>query len=178
MKNQAAKLCGCGIHYVENPVDAWRYYPLIGGHVCEVEAHDPANERGEDSKRVTKKLTVQAKIGIAGIVKASVSYIWGKATSDVPPSSGNWANNASSGDGANSVAAGDYSSCSVEGAHSVAAVVGRKGKARACLGSWIVLAEHNDEGEILGVRCAQIDGEKLKPDTFYRLENGEFKEVE
>ncbi len=55
---------------------------------------------------------------------------------------------------------------------------GYMGKAKACLGSWIVVAERNDNWEIIDMRCAKIDGEILKADTFYRLENGEFVIVE
>ena len=49
------------------------------------------------------------------------------------------------------------------------------------MGSWIVLAEweRNKEGEyhIIDVKSARVDGDRIKPDTLYRLENGEFVEV-
>ena len=54
---------------------------------------------------------------------------------------------------------------------------GYRGKAKACLGSWVVLAERNNDWEIIGMKCAQIDGETLKPDTYYTLKNGEFVEA-
>ena len=49
--------------------------------------------------------------------------------------------------------------------------------ASASLGSWIVLAEYDDQNNPLCVRAAQIDGEKLLPNVFYTLRNGEFVEV-
>ena len=60
-------------------------------------------------------------------------------------------------------------------------IFGINGKAKACLGSWIVLAEwelKNDNWHIAAVKTAQIDGEKLKADTWYILKNGKFEEAE
>ena len=75
---------------------------------------------------------------------------------------------------------GDRSVAKVEGAESVALSIGYKSAAMASLGSWIVLAEWgNKEGEyhIIDVKSARVDGERIKPDTLYRLENGEFVEA-
>ena len=60
--------------------------------------------------------------------------------------------------------------------------------ARAKIGSWITLAEWirtdktDDKGNYIWIpKCAKtecVDGERIKEDTFYRLVDGEFKEVE
>lgn len=52
------------------------------------------------------------------------------------------------------------------------------GKAKGGIGSVIVMVERNDEGEIVNYKAIQIDGDTYKEDTWYRLENGEIKEVE
>nr|DAE02876.1 MAG TPA: hypothetical protein [Siphoviridae sp. ctrvp54] len=75
-------------------------------------------------------------------------------------SSGNWAQIGSSGDGA------------------VVSAIGYNSAIKAKTGSWIVLAEYDEDSKPVCVRAAQIDGEKLKPDTFYTLKNGEFTETE
>ena len=54
--------------------------------------------------------------------------------------------------------------------------------AKAALGNWIVLAEwvwdEKKERYIPAcVKSAQIDGETLKPDVFYKLEGGAFVEA-
>ena len=53
--------------------------------------------------------------------------------------------------------------------------------AKAKKGSWITLAEwkENAGGKLIPVNVVtvQVDGEKIKEDTYYRLENGEFVEV-
>ena len=82
--------------------------------------------------------------------------------------SGNWSRIAASGYG---------SRIAASGAHSIAAAIGRNSAASASLGSWIVLAEFNSDGEPICVKAAQIDGEKLKPNVFYKLKGGEFVEA-
>ena len=86
------------------------------------------------------------------------------------------------GDGSAATNTGYCSAATVKGKESVAVSVGYKGKARGNIGSWIVLAEwekHEDGGlHRTDVKCIQVDGEKIKADTFYSLKNGEFVEVE
>ena len=53
--------------------------------------------------------------------------------------------------------------------------------AKAKIGSWITLAEWKYVDEVLTPICVkteQVDGERIKADTFYKLVNGEFKVVE
>ena len=70
------KLCNQGLHACEAPLDVFRYYaPGEGSRYCEVEMDGVSDERGDDSKRVAKKLTVGAEIGIPGLVKAHVEYV-------------------------------------------------------------------------------------------------------
>ena len=71
-------------------------------------------------------------------------------------------------------ATGYQGAASATGNESVALSTGYMGRAKAASGSWIVLAERDDNGHILGMRCAKIDGEVLKPNIFYTLLDGEF----
>ena len=47
-------------------------------------------------------------------------------------------------------------------------------------GMWAVFAceVENDDGEIVAMKTAVVDGETIKPDTWYTLKDGEFVEVE
>ena len=76
---------------------------------------------------------------------------------------------------------GCHSAASVEGKDSVAISTGFESKAKASLGSAICICERGEwNGEtypLLAIKVAIIDGETLKPDTWYKLENGEFVEV-
>ena len=76
--------------------------------------------------------------------------------------------------------AGYHSAAEVGGGESVAMVTGYKSKAKAGLGSAIVIAERGDwNGEtypLINIRAAIVDGEKIKADIWYTLRNGEFVE--
>ena len=44
-------------------------------------------------------------------------------------------------------------------------------------GDWLVFAEYCDDGSIKAIGVAHIDGNNIKPDTFYTLKDGEFTEA-
>ena len=73
--------------------------------------------------------------------------------------------------------AGGYNAKLAGGKHSIM-VSENGGRAKGGMGSVIVMVERNDEGEIVNYKAIQIDGDKYKEDTWYRLEDGEIKEVE
>ena len=87
---------------------------------------------------------------------------------------------AAQGYGGHAAAQGYGGHAEVGGKDAIAAAFGIEGKARAALGSWIMCAEwvYTDFWHIKDVRAARIDGEKLKPDTWYMLKDGEFVEAE
>ena len=72
--------------------------------------------------------------------------------------------------------AGDYGAASV-GEKGVA-IVSTGGKAKGGIGSVLVLVNRDDYGNITEFKAVQVDGESVKPDTWYKLENGELKEAE
>ena len=80
---------------------------------------------------------------------------------------------ATSGDFSTAATSGDKSTAVVEGKESIALAGGLKSKAKGALGCWLVLAERDDEGHILGVKAVKVDGVHIKPDTFYILKDGE-----
>ena len=51
---------------------------------------------------------------------------------------------------------------------------GRNTRARAKVGSWIVLTEYDTNYDIKCVKAEYVDGERIKGDTLYMLVNGEF----
>ena len=64
---------------------------------------------------------------------------------------------------------------------SVAAALGIDSKAKGALGCWIVIAEWERDKEFnwhrKDVQCFKVDGENIKPDTWYKLKNGDIVEV-
>ena len=97
-------------------------------------------------------------------------------------SSGNYAKIGSSGDSAQIGSSGDSAKIDSSGKHSVVMCAGYNSMAKAKIGSWITLAEwkKNSDGKWIPVcvKTEQVDGERIKEDTFYKLEDGEFKEYE
>ena len=93
---------------------------------------------------------------------------------------GNYGRAVAQGDKGHAAAQGECGRAAVGGKDAIAAAFGIDGKVKACLGSWIMLAEWvlmGDGWHIKTVKTAKIDGEELKADTWYMLKNGEFEEV-
>ena len=103
-------------------------------------------------------------------------------------SSGDTAQIGSSGDYAQIGSSGDYARITSKGKHSVVMAAGYQPQAKAKKGSWITLAEwvrtgdKDEKGFCIWVpKCVKteyVDGERIKEDIFYKLVDGEFKEVE
>ena len=103
-------------------------------------------------------------------------------------SSGDYAKIGSSGDCAQIGSSGDCAKITSKGKNSVVMAAGYNSIAKAKIGSWITLAEWirtdktNDGGNYIWIpKCVKteyVDGERIKEDTFYKLVDGEFKEVE
>ena len=112
-----AKLCKKGLHFCENPLDVFAYYSPADGKFAEIEADDVSSETGNDSKRVSRKLTVKTEINLFALVKLGVEYI--KTQID-------WDNNKESNTGDRSVATntGDRSVVTNTGYYSVATNTG------------------------------------------------------
>ena len=118
-----------------------------------------------------------AKIGSSGDwAKIGSSGDWAKIGS-----SGYWAKIGSSGDWAKIGSSGDGAKINIRGTDSVGAAIGYGSMAKGAAGNWIVLAEWKMKTDNkwfpVCVKAGKIDGEALKPDTWYKLENGEFVEV-
>ena len=96
-------------------------------------------------------------------------------------SSGNWAQIGSSGDDARIGSSGDRAQIKSTGKNSVICCAGYGCCVSAKIGSWITLSEWGKDstGEYkpLCVKTEYVDGERIKEDTMYKLENGEFVEV-
>lgn len=162
-----ANICVNGMHFCKNPMDVLDYYPLIddNGEMCEfseVEALDEALTNDE-KKYCTKKLKIGARMSLAEFIRASFDVTYRQIKEEVEnvsdkEKSGDWAKLAG-------------------GKHTIM-ISENDSKAKGGIGSVIVMVERNDGGEITNYKAVQIDGDKYKEDTWYRLEDGEIKEAE
>ena len=152
-----AELCKHGFHACKAPLDVLGYYPPgDGSRYFEAELEDVSPERGDDTKVCGKKITLGAEIGIPGLVKAHVE--WVKSRCEERKSGGY-----------GSALTGGYRSALRGG-------VGSRFRG----GMWTVFAAEiqDDNYAIVSVKAGVVDGETLKPDTWYTLKDGEFAEVE
>lgn len=184
------KICAKGMmHYCVNPFDVLNFYDLVDesgkfSDFAEVKALDQPIS-GSDGKFATKKLHIGAKLSFAGFIKACIDYTKEQTIVNMPKSdvaTGDYAKIGSSGDSAKIGSSGDYAQIDSTGVDSVICCAGRGCTVKAKIGSWITLAEweySEEKGRSVPrfVKTEYVDGEKIKPDTWYQLKNGEFVEV-
>ena len=127
-----------------------------------------------------------AKIGSSGYsakIGSSGDYAQIGSSGDYAKisSSGYSAQIGSSGDYAQIGSSGDYARIDSSGQDSVIMCAGHDSKAKAAIGSWITLAEWKRIGDVwkpICVKTEQVDGKRIKADTYYKLIDGKFEEVE
>ena len=177
-------LCMAGLHACEQPIDVLNHYAPNESRYFEADAEEVSDEREpNDSKIVAKKMTLKAEIGVPGLVKAQIEYIKNKIGFEdaIKRANAEKENHATGYRGAAS-ATGDRGAASATGKAGVALAAGYECKAMGALGCAICCVERGEwDGEtypIIAVKAAIVDGEKIKADTWYRLQNGEFVEVE
>ena len=180
---EKADICNYGFHACEFPMDVFNYYPPSDSRYCEVELEANNQKSSDDSKRVGKKISVKAEIGIAGIIKAGVEYIKEQVNweDDKATNTGYQSAATNTGDQSAATNTGNYSAATVEGKESIALATGIKSKAKGKIGCFIVLTEWkeiNNEYHIVDIKSAKVDGENIKEDTFYMLKDGKFVEAD
>ena len=166
--------CSNGFHFCENPLDVLGYYPPYdekgSNRYCIVKGSGNIDRDGDDTKVACSKLYISAEIGLKGIIEAGVKFILDKV---------NWKDNKKSNTGYQSAATntGNRSAAEVTGKESIAIVTGKDSKAKGSIGCWIVLTERGEwDGNVYPikeVKAVRVDGEIIKPDTYYKLINGE-----
>ena len=202
------ELCENGLHACEMPLGVLDYYaPGDGSRYFEAELEDVSDEmHSDDTKRVGKKLTLSAEIGIPGLVKAQVEYVKAqcdfdnaikKANAEKKNHATGW-RGAASATGASGAASatGLSGAASATGASGAASATGASGAASATgngcvamatgfygrvmgdIGNAVVCVERNTNGEIAAILSAIVDGETLKPGVWYTVKNGEWAEVQ
>ena len=182
-KEETADACHSGFHACEYPLDCLGYYSPNESVYHEVEQSGEFDRGEDDSKVASTKIKIGARLDISGLVKAAIDFTMSRVKKEA----------GSDEDYGASSATGYKGASSANDSESVAVAWGYKGKAMGVLGSHIVLAEWKYIGkedddrydrseqkawEFLGAKMFRVDGEKVKPDTWYRLENGELVEVE
>ena len=195
-EEDSAYLCDCGFHACEDPIDVFGYYPPAGSRYCEVELEGVTDQKdNSDTKRCGSKITIGAEIGIPGIVKAHVEYVKERVKEKVEKgeaeaATAGYRGAATAGD-SGAATAGD-SGAATAGSYGAAtagycgaatsrgkASVGKDGaalargnnvKAMGGLGAILVMVEEEaDSYDIRHWKAVVVDGETIKADTWYTL---------
>ena len=205
-ETDAADLCRIGFHACENPLDCFSHYAPATSRYCEVEIEDNGQRSPEDSKVVGKKIKIGAELSTEQICKLHFEYVRSRcdpaktnaagdresasagergsaSAGDYGSASAGWSGSASAGV-CGSASAGDYGVSASRGSSSagengVAAARGKHAKVRGGIGSVLVVCvEKKDSYDIAEWKAAVVDGERIRPDTWYTVENGEFREAD
>lgn len=176
-----AKLCERGLHACEMPLDVLGYYaPGDSSRYFEVEMEDVSDEmHSDDTKRVGKKLTLSAEIGIPGLVKAQVEYVKSQCDFEnaIKKANAEKENHATGESGAAS-ATGERGAASATGNGCVAMSTGFHGRVMGEIGNAVVCVERKTNGDIATILSAIVDGETMKPGVWYTVKNGRWQEVQ
>ena len=108
---------------------------------------------------------------------------WSAATNtgdgSAATNTGNWSAATNTGNRSAATNTGDGSAATNTGEEGFAIATGFESKARGALGCWLVLAEWAEKDgrlHIIDAQCRRVDGNVIKPDTFYQLKGGVFVE--
>ena len=206
-----AKACETGFHACENPLDIFNYYPPTNGNrYFNTESSGKIDRHNEDSKIASSKIKIGLELNLSSLIKGAVKFIFEKTNASEISSAttgygansattGYGANSATTGYGANSATTGEYANSATTGnransattgygansattgEYCISACLNAGGKAKAALGSFIVISEWERDNlgnwNVIDVKGFKVDGKSIQADTFYTLVKGEAKEV-
>ena len=199
-EEEIIEVCDHGFHACEYPLDCLNYYYPNESVYHEVEQSGEIQKHNDDTKVASTKIKIGAEISIAGLVKAAIEYTVKRVKKDAESDEKHGASSATytcgassaTGDCGASSATGYCGASSAEDKDAVAVAWGYKSKAKGVLGAFLVFADweytgseddteydrNNQSAWVLnGAKMVQVDGENIKPNTWYTIENGEIAEV-
>ena len=192
------KVCNRGFHACESPFDVFDHYTMIDSRFCEVEQDGNISKEDRGTKICSSKIKIKAELKLADMINLGVEWLKEitspeKIKTSIKDnssgygakigSSGYGAQIGSSGDGAKIGSSGYGAKIDSTGEDCVIMCAGINSVAKASKGSWITLSEwsYSDKKQRYIPVCVKtefVDGEKIKADTYYKLDGGVFKEIQ
>ena len=189
------KACEKGFHACPYPLNVFGYYTPAGSRFCEVYQGGKIDD-SESDKVCSSKIRIGAELDIKELVKAAVSYVKERCTNECnadpgKPATAGDSGAATAGDSGAATAgdsgaatAGNYGAATARGKAStgfngLSVARGSNVQVKGGIGAILVIAEERgDTYDIVDWKAVLVDGEVVKADTWYRLENGELVEVD
>ena len=81
-ETKEAKLCECGFHACEAPIDVFSYYSPESSEYHEVNLEDVSDERNMDTKVCAKKIKIGAKLSIEKLIELQIEYTKAHCTNE------------------------------------------------------------------------------------------------
>ena len=192
------KVCSRGFHACESPLEVFDHYSMIGSRFCEVEQDGNISKEDRGTKICSSKIKIKTELKLANMINLGVEWLKEitspeKIKTSIKDnsscydaqigSSGDGAQIGSSGNDAKIGSSGNYAKIDSTGEDSVIMCAGINSVAKASKGSWITLSEwsYSDKKQRYIPVCVKtefVDGEKIKADTYYKLDGGVFKEIQ
>ena len=173
------KACEKGFHACPYALGVGGYYTPAGSRCCEVYQGGKIDD-SESDKVCSSKIRIGAELDIKGLVKAAVSYVKERCTNECnadpgKPATAGDRGAATAGDSGAATARGKAST----GFNGLSVARGSNVQVKGGIGAILVIAEERgDTYDIVDWKAVLVDGEVVKADTWYRLENGELVEVD
>ena len=189
------KACEKGFHACPYPLDVFGYYAPAGSRFCEVEQSGKIDD-SESDKVCSSKIRIGAELDIRGLVKAAVSFVKERCTNECNADPGKPATagdrgaatagyrGAATAGNRGAATAGDYGAATARGkastgSNGLSVARGNNVQVKGGIGAILVIAEEGEDTcDIVDWKTVLVDGEVVKADTWYRLENGELVEVD
>ena len=181
------KACEKGFHACPYPLDVFGYYAPAGSRFCEVEQSGQIDD-SESDKVCSSKIRIGAELDIRGLVKAAVSFVKERCTNECnaepgKPATAGYRGAATAGN-SGAATAGDCGAATARGkastgSNGLSVARGNNVQVKGGIGAILVIAEEGEDSyDIVDWKAVVVDGEVVKADTWYRLENGELVEVD
>ena len=186
-KEESCELCSSGFHACERPLDVFNYYTPAKSVYHAVEMDGVSDKREGDTKICGTEIHIGARLNIANLVKAQFDYVRSRCTNESNAEAGEPATAGDSGAATagygGAATAGNRGAATARGSatvgeNGVGTVRGNDVKIRGGIGALLVAAEESTSNyDIVSWATAIVDGEKIKPDTWYCVKDGKFVAV-